>query len=85
LLTDRLGAIRAFAFPFGATDERARTAVAALGCTVAAEIGLASGTANGMRLGRVPVAGQSPAELFADLEVTEPLKAALRALARHLR
>jgi len=85
-LSRRLDRVTSFAYPFGLTDSRARAVAIALGYTIIAEVGAQSRRHDPTRLGRVPVADQSPAALFADLEVVEPLKAALRqAVSRVLR
>lgn len=66
------------AYPFGLGGSGAAEEARRLGYRSVMEVGGSNATLDLSRVARVPVSDASPAELFADLEVVAPLKAALR-------
>lgn len=76
-LARRLGDCRTLAYPFGDHDAVSRRLAAELGHTTVMEVGCVGGPLRRDRIGRIPVMGTSEAELFAEIEVVAPLKAAL--------
>jgi peptidoglycan/xylan/chitin deacetylase (PgdA/CDA1 family) len=74
-LTRHPGLVSSFAYPFGHVNDATRRVVSAAGYRSAMEVGGWNAPWNPARIGRVPVSGGSPADLFAELELIAPLKA----------
>lgn len=72
------GFVASFAYPFGYTSPDALEEAHALGYASVVEVGGTNARLDRMAVARQPVSDQTPAELFADMEVVEPLKAWLR-------
>ena len=72
------GFTSSLAFPFGQTCEVARQAAIALGYDSIVEVGGTNSSASALSVARQPVSDQSVAELFADMEIVEPMKAWFR-------
>lgn len=73
-LARKLGAVSSLAYPFGYHDSTTRRIAAETGHHTVMEIGGTNRVFDPLRVRRVPVTNQTDAELFADIEVVEPLK-----------
>jgi len=72
------------AYPFGRFTDRTRSVALALGHKTIMHIGGANRPLDVSRVARTPVSTESPAELFAQMEVVQPIKQLLtRVLGRH--
>jgi peptidoglycan/xylan/chitin deacetylase (PgdA/CDA1 family) len=80
LVADRLGPTSAFAYPFGERDHNARESALRAGAACLMEVGgVNPHPVDLTRVGRVPAQGaETPAALFAELEVVTPIKAWVR-------
>ena len=80
ILGSRLGEVQTFAYPFGDHDASSREAALRSGHKLLMQVGGVNRSPLDLtRIARVPGQGpRSPARLFAEMEVTAPLKAWLR-------
>lgn len=84
-LAPHLKAIHSFAHPFGHRGSRAAQIAIEAGARCAAEVGGANRPVRPLGIGRVHISDQDIPELFARMEVVEPIKEGLRRTARFLR
>lgn len=77
-LEQHLSRVHAFAHPFGHRAPTTAAIAAEVGLHSAADVGGRNRPLNALSLGRIHVANESVAGLFARMEVVEPLKALLR-------
>jgi peptidoglycan/xylan/chitin deacetylase (PgdA/CDA1 family) len=84
-LASRLRVVHSFAHPFGHRGSHAARIAMEAGARCAADVGGSNRPVEPLRLGRVHISGEGIPELFARMEVVEPVKEALRRIARRLR
>ena len=72
------GFIPSFAYPFGRLSSDAKDEARRLGYTTIMQVGGINEPLDRLAVARQPVAGDFPAELFANMEVVEPIKAWIR-------
>ncbi len=85
LLQPKLGPIASFSYPFGHHGRETAGIAAALGLSSVAEVGGSNSRQQPSRIARVHIHAESVAGVFAQMEVVEPVKATIRALAFRLK
>ena len=78
VLRSRLGDVASLSYPFGHHDEWSREVALEAGHRSVLEVGGVNAPLDPSRIARIPVTARSDAELFADIEVVEPLKTWLK-------
>lgn len=73
---------RWLAYPFGDHNAESREVAIELGCEAVFAVGVRSGSLDRFDIGRSPVHASDDANLFAQLEIVEPVKAWLRGVLR---
>ena len=81
-ITARLGACESFAYPFGDLDSTARTIAKDAGYRSIMEVGGSNVPLDLHQVARIPVATHSVPDLFAQMEIVEPIKGRLKRLLR---
>lgn len=81
-LADHGVVARSFAYPFGDRDEAAEGIVHSLGFDSVVLVGGANRQWDPLRIARIPVHAQGVAELFAEMEVLNPVKSWIKGLIR---
>ena len=77
-LLTRLKRVHSFAHPFGHRGSKAAEIAEQAGALCSVEVGGANGTIRPLRIGRVHLSNQPVPEMFARMEVVEPVKEWLR-------
>lgn len=85
LLQSKLGSITSFSYPFGHHGSETAGIAAALGLSSVAEVGGSNCRQQPNRIARAHIYAESVAGVFAQMEIVEPVKAAIRALLVRLR
>ena len=80
ILLPRLKRVHSFAHPFGHRGSKAAEIAAEAGSLCSVEVGGGNRTIRPLRIGRVHLSDQSVAEMFARMEIVEPVKEWLRTL-----
>lgn len=81
-LAPKLNRVHSFAHPFGHRGSKAAEIAMEAGSLCSVEVGGANRIIEPLRIGRVHLSNQSIAEVFARMEVVEPIKELLRRLGR---
>lgn len=84
-LAARLRLVHSFAHPFGHRGSRAARIAMEAGARCAADVGGSNRPVDPLHIGRVHISNEGIPELFARMEVVEPVKEWLRRLARRIR